>query len=101
MLAVTVIVTAVRVKIRWIAIEKTTFGIPAANNIQCIGTFDLAILQTDSKFLCKPFLSVADLLGGGAAGLIVTPGTVQLGAVTLGTEYPHGPSPFDIREHVG
>ena len=61
MFAITIIMTTVAVIVRRITIEKTVCGITTANDIECIGTFDLAVLQSDSQFLCKTLSFGIDL----------------------------------------
>lgn len=82
--AVSVIVAAVRVIIRRVAVEETIRSVTAGNHIKRIGAFDLAVLQPDGEFLGKPVFFAVDLLGSGVPGLVKAPGTVQLGAVALG-----------------
>src|SRR3546814_2770755 len=91
----------VRIVIRRVAVEETLRGIPAGNDIQCIGAFELTLLQSGCKYLGKPIPFGIDFSGGCIGCHIKPPTTGELTAERLRAKYPHGPGPFYVRKNVG
>src|SRR5690606_13204881 len=81
--------------------EETLRGIPAGDDIQSIGTFELTPFQPGCKYLSKSIPFGIDLSSGCVGGHIKPPTAVELTAERLRAEYPYGPGPFYVRKHVG
>ncbi len=75
---------AITIVVRWITVEKTILSIPAVNNVKCIGTFDLAILESYRYFFGKALSFIYDFLGSGICCFVIAPWAVKFRTKALG-----------------